>query len=170
MADDLFPSGTDKRPTAQPGTTGYLPSEDAPDVTLPDIDGGTFTLSDHTMTGSDPSDAVVMYWTMWCPVCSGHMDHLQFNVIPQYTGFDVRFIVIDYVNGTVSQSVRARQEGGFASSPFTVLADTAQTATNLFHATMGTTVVIDGNGVVQMNEDFKNGAKLVQALNGVLGL
>jgi len=170
MTDDLFPSGADKRPAARPGTTGHLPGQDAADFSLPDIDGGDFVLSEHEQGGTDPADAVVLYWTMWCPVCSAHMDHLQFQVIPDYAGHDVRFVVIDYVNATVAQSLRARDEGGFAGSPFTVLADTAQEVTSLYHATMGSTVVIDGDGVVRMNEDFKDGSKLVQTLDAVLGL
>ena len=43
---------------------------------------------------------------------------------------------------------------------FAVLADTQQSVLNLYQATMGTTVVIDKNGVVQMNEEYTDGTRL----------
>jgi hypothetical protein len=45
-----------------------------------------------------------------------------------------------------------------------VLSDTAQTVLGLYNGTMGTTVVIDHDGIVRMNEDYKNGAKLASIL------
>jgi hypothetical protein len=55
----------------------------------------------------------------------------------------------------------------FAPADFTVLADTDQSVLNLYHATMGTTAVIDGGGVVRMNEDYKDGTKLRQTLESL---
>jgi len=168
MMDDLDPSGKDRRPAVEPGSVGGLPGQTAADFTLPLTNGGFFTLGDHVAGGSDPADATVLYWTMWCPVCSGHMDQIQFNIIPLFAGFDVRYVVVDYVNSTVELSARAQQEAGFGSSPFLVAADTSGTVTALYSATMGTTVVIDSSGTVLMNEDFKTGDNLISVLNEAL--
>lgn len=168
MMDDLDPSGQDKRPPVVPGSVGGLPGQTAADFTLPLTDGGFFTLGDHVAGGSDPADAIVLYWTMWCPVCSGHMDQIQFNIIPLFAGFDVRYVVVDYVNSTVELAARARHEAGFGSSPFLVAADTSGTVTSLYNSTMGTTVVIAGSGTVRMNEDFRTGDNLISVLNEAL--
>jgi hypothetical protein len=56
---------------------------------------------------------------------------------------------------------------GYAGSGFTVLADTNQSVLGLYQATMGTTIVIDGSGLVRMNEDYKDGARLRALLTGL---
>jgi hypothetical protein len=53
---------------------------------------------------------------------------------------------------------------GFAGSGFTVLADLDQRILDGFDATMGSTVVIDGAGVVLMNEDYRDGTRLESTL------
>jgi hypothetical protein len=48
-----------------------------------------------------------------------------------------------------------------------VLADTNQSVLDLYHATMGTTVVIDSTGIVRMNEDYKDGTRLRNVLEAL---
>jgi peroxiredoxin len=160
MADDLLPSGSDKRPVVQPGTVGPFVGQFAPDFTLPDTLGSTVTLS-STLTATGVQGAV-LYFTMWCPVCDTHMSHMRTSEIPAFPG--VRFYAVDYVSGTVADARNAELTNGYDGSGFTVLADTHQTVLNLYQATMGTTVVIDRTGVVRMNEDFKDGTRLDAAL------
>jgi len=160
MTDDLFPSGSDKRPPVQPGTIGPAVGQLAPDFTLSDSLGNTVTLSTSvTTTGVQ---GTVLYFTMWCPICDTHMSHMRTNQIPAFPS--VRFYAVDYVSGSVTEARNAEISNGYDGSGFTVLADTQQSVLNLYQATMGSTVVIDRTGVVRMNEDFKDGTRLDAAL------
>ncbi len=156
--DDLAPSGADKRPAVQCGITGPSVCQYAPDFTLSDTLGNSVTLS--TLLSS--SQGVVIYFTMWCPVCDTHMSDMRSVVLPAYP--NVRFLVIDYVSGSVDAARNAEIASGYAGSGFTVLADTHQDVLNLYDGTMGTTVVIDASGVIRMNEDYKDGSRLRAAL------
>lgn len=161
--DDLAPSGSDKRSPVQPGTIGPAVSQLAPDFTLPDSLGGTVILSSSiTATGVR---GTVLYFTMWCPICDTHMSHMRSSAIPAFP--EVRFYAVDYVSGTVADARSAEVSNGYDGSGFAVLADTQQTVLNLYQATMGTTVVIDRTGVVRMNEDFKDGARLQAVLTAL---
>ena len=68
----------------------------------------------------------------------------------------MRFYAVDYVSGTVADARNSELSNGYEGSGFIVLADTVQTVLNLYHGTMGTTVVIDKTGVIRMNEDYKD--------------
>jgi peroxiredoxin len=160
MMDDLVPSGTDKQPAGIPGTTGPLVGQNAPDFTLTDTLENSVTLSSVvTTTGVQ---GVVLYFTMWCPICDTHMNNMQYSVLPTYP--NVRFFLVDYVSASVEAARNAELQNGYGGSGFTVLADTQQTVLGLYQATMGTTVVIDRTGVISMNEDYKDGARLRAAL------
>jgi peroxiredoxin len=161
VKDDLLPSGSDKRPSVQQGTTGPAVGQNAPDFTVSDTLGNTVTLAAFL-----PSHrGVVLYFTMWCPTCDSHMSLIRDNFISQYP--DVLFFAVDYVSGSVAAARNAEVSNGYAGSGFVVLADTTQVILTEYSATMGTTVVIDKNGIVQMNEDFKNGSKLQSVLEGL---
>ncbi|MBI5143187.1 MAG: TlpA family protein disulfide reductase [Nitrospirae bacterium] len=170
MTDDLNPSGTDKSPHVTAGTIGNQPGQKSEDFTLPTTDGGTFKLSDHLTGGATPADAVVLYFTMWCPACSSHMDHIQIDLMPFYknAGKAVRFVAVDYLNA-VDAARNEQQMAGYDGSGFIVAVDTGDVAEKFFRATMGTTVVIDKDGVVRMNEDFKDGEKLKAVLSAATG-
>jgi peroxiredoxin len=161
MKDDLFPSGSDKRPEIQQGTTGPAVGQLAPDFTLSDTLGNPVTLS----TVLPGRQAVVLYFTMWCPTCDSQMSNMRDAVIPRYP--NVLFYAVDYVSGSVSDARNAEISNGWLGSGFVVLADTTQKVLGLYNATMGTTVVIDGTGVVRMNEDYKDGTKLQTILSGL---
>ncbi len=163
MTNDLYPSGSDKRTPAVPGTTGPAVGQNAPDFTLPDTLGTSVTLS--TALTSTAVRGVVLYFTMWCPVCDTHMSAMQSGFIPNYP--DVSFFAVDYVSGSVAEARNAEIANGFDGSGFTVLADIDQTVLGLYKATMGITVVIDKSGVVRMNEDFKDGTRLRAALDAL---
>lgn len=159
MTDDLFPSGEDKRPDVKSGTIGPQVGQIAPDFTLDDTLYTPHTLS--TELGS--TDAVVLYFTMWCPVCDSHSSHMRQYIVPDFP--DVQFYLVDYVSGTVALSRNNQVANGYTD--FTVLvADEA--FTKLYQATMGTTVVIDADGqIVRMNEDYLTGDKLRATLEAL---
>ncbi len=142
MMDDLNPSNSDKHHVGQI----------APDFTLSDTLGTSITLS-TALTGTSVN-GVVLYFTMWCPTCDVHMSNMRSSHIPNFP--NVRFFAVDYVSSTVADARNSELSNGYAGSGFIVLADTGQTVLNLYHGTMGTTVVIDKTGVIRMNEDYKD--------------
>jgi len=164
--DDLAPSGKDKRPadeltsasTSTTETIGSAVGQKAPDFTLSDSLGNSVTLS----TIAPSAGGVVLYFTMWCPTCDTHMSYIRDYVMPSYP--KVVFYAVDYVSGSVADARSAEVSNGYVGSGFTVLADTAQTVLTAYDGTMGTTVVIDKNGIVKMNEDLKNGTTLQTVL------
>jgi len=159
MQDDLLPSGSDERTVVLPGSTGSSTNQNAPDFSISTTLGTTFTLS----TNIASHRGVVLYFMMWgCPTCDSHLSYIRTSVLPSHP--DVLFCAVDYVSGTVADSRGQEVANGYDGSGITFLADTSQTALNLYSGTMATTVVIDKNGVVQMNEDMKDGSKLLSTL------
>jgi thiol-disulfide isomerase/thioredoxin len=129
----------------------------APDFALFDTLGIPVTLSAELAS----ADAVVFYFTMWCPVCDSHMSHMRANIIPDFP--QVKFYFVDYVSGSIVVSRSAQLANGYGSS--LVLVDEIQHVLDLYNGTMGTTVVVDNSGIVLMNEDYKDGSKLEEVLN-----
>ena len=152
MMNDLDPSGADKQAAVQSGSTGPHVGQNAPDFTISDTLGSNVTLS-SALTGTGVN-GVVLYFTMWCPTCDIHMSSMRSSHILLFP--NVRFYAIDYVSGTVSDARNSEVSNGYEGSGFVVLADTVQAVLNLYHGTMGTTVVIDKTGKVLMNEDYKD--------------
>jgi len=160
VMDDLHPSGNSKLPIVARNTTGPAVGQHAPDFTVSDTFGNSVTLS-SAVTGTDIK-GVVLYFTMWCPVCDTHMSHIRDSIMPQFP--DMLYFAVDYVSGTVAQARQSEMNNGYDGSGFRVLADTSNSILNSYNATMGTTVVIDRSGIVRMNEDFKDGTRLQNIL------
>lgn len=164
MTDDLNPSGTNKYQPVTAGTVGNQPGQIAADFSIPTTDGSTFTLSDHLTGGATPADAVVLYFTMWCPTCDSEMDRIQSSLMPIYTnsGKTLRFVAVDYLNTVdVARQEIARFNG------FIGVVDVGDVAENFFKGGMGKTVVIDKNGIIRLNEDFRDGENLKTALTAI---
>jgi len=109
------------------------------------------------------TDGIVLYFTMWCPICDSHMSHMRARIIPNFP--NVKFFIIDFVSGTIDDSRTAQENNGYTD--LTVLVDNTQEVLTLYQATMGTTVVIDNAGIVLMNEDYKDGVKLTEVLTAL---
>ncbi len=159
---DLAPSSSDQRPSVLCGTPGPHICQLAPNFTLTDSLGSSVTLS--TVLSSPTTSGVVMYFTMWCPTCTADMSIMRDWIMPSYP--NVTFFAVDYVSASPSQARDAEINNGFSGSGFIVLADTNRTVYGQYHATMGTTVVVDKNGVIMMNESFKSD-KLQSTLAGL---
>ncbi|MDQ7003423.1 MAG: redoxin domain-containing protein [Ghiorsea sp.] len=167
--DDLNPSGEDLRPAITANSIGSQPSQISADFSAPATNGTTFKLSNHLTGGATPADAVVLYFTMWCPICISHTDHLLFNIIPQFQGRGTTtYVLVDYVSGSIASTTVSEAVNGYAGSIFTTIADENQSLLNQFQGAMGKTIVIDKNGVIQMNEDFRTGDHLINTLNRIL--
>jgi len=148
---DLSPSSSDKRPLVDCGTLGTRVCQQAPDFTLSDSLGNTVTLS--SLLSSPTLSGVVIYFTMWCPTCTADMSLTRDSIMPAYP--HVAYVAVDYVSASVAQARDAEVSNGFDGSGFIVLADINRTVYGLENATMATTIVIDKNGIVRMNETFK---------------
>ena len=159
MMDNLDPSSEDLRPTIDENTEGHRVGQTAPDFTIPDTLNNSVTISAELQG----ANGIVLYFTMWCPICDAHMTHMRSNIIPNYP--NVKFYFIDYVSGSVQFARTAQISNGYADAP--VLVDTDQAVMNLYNATMGTTVVIGSDGVVAMNEDYKDGSRLNEILGAL---
>ena len=160
--DDLYPSGEDKRAPVDTSIVGSSVGQIAPDFSLSDTLGNTVTMSVELFNHS----AIVLYYTMWCPICDSHMSHMRTQVIPNYP--NVSFLIVDYVSGTVELSRTAQADNGYTD--MTVLVDNIQEVLTLYQATMGTTVVIENagsQGIVRMNEDYKDSVKLTTTLDAL---
>ncbi len=148
---DLVPSGHDQRPPVQASTLGAQVGQLAPDFTVYDSLGNIVSLS--SVLSSPTTSGVVLYFTMWCPVCTSNMNAIQ-GIMPGYQP-RVSFFAVDYVSATVAQA-RAEEIAYGLGSGFVVLADTNRNILTNYNATMDITVVIDKNGVIRMNETFKS--------------
>jgi peroxiredoxin len=161
IADDLNPSSSDQRQTVEAGTTGWDVGQNAPPFSLMDINNASIDLP----TALAGKKGTVLYFTMWCPICDGHMSHAVRNVIPSFP--DVRFFAVDYLTASVAQAKEAASNAGYLNSGFIILADINQQLAHDYAGTMGTTVVIDSNGVIRMNEDYRDGSRLQSTLSGL---
>jgi len=169
MADDLNPSGNDLRPSIVANSIGNQPGQIAADFSAPATNSTTFKLSDHLAGGAFAADAVVLYFTMWCPICLSHTDHMLYTIIPQFQGRGtVVYVLVDYVSGSIASTTVSEAVNGYAGSVFTTIADEKQSILTQLNGAMGKTIVIDAQGVIQMSEDFKTGTKLTNVLNNIL--
>jgi peroxiredoxin len=156
--DNLLPSGEDKRPPVQAGTVGSAVGQQAPAFSTADITGTAVTLAD-ALGGRQ---GVVLYFTMWCPICDSHMNNMRAYVAPNFP--QVGFYLVDYVSGSVADAAAAAAANGFGGGSIAVLTDVSRQLTTNFQGTMGTTIVIDGTGIVRMNEDYRDGTRLQAVL------
>ena len=157
ISDDLNPSGDDNRPIVEAGTIGIQVGQQSPDFSLFDTLGNSRGLYAELAI---PKDGVVLYFNMWCPICDAHASHMRTEVIPDFP--DVTFFLVDYVTGSITNSRAAQEAYGFTD--IETLVDINQVVFDLYDASMATTVVIDKDGIIRMNEDYKDGVKLTETL------
>ncbi len=141
--EDLYPQDNPSSRSLA-ATTGYL----LDDFTVTLNTNEPFVLSDQLVT----FDAVVLYFTMWCPVCDSHMQHIRSHLIPTYP--NVKFVIVDYVSGSHNHSRASQLNSGY--SDFDIISDTDDFLQYTLQGTMGSIVVIDKGFEVKLNEYFKN--------------
>ncbi|HEY4732902.1 MAG TPA: hypothetical protein VIH66_06615 [Gammaproteobacteria bacterium] len=166
LMDDLSPSSSDKRPDVVAGSIGNMPGQIAVDFSIKDSLNNDFVLSGHLSGGSEPADVVVLYFTMWCPICLAHSDHMYNYIIPQFRSRGtVVYGLVDYVSGGVSATRASELANGYAGSDFTTLADVDQGLLEQFNGAMGIVVVIDSDGTILLNEYYRDGSALSATLD-----
>ena len=169
VTDDLFPSGDDKRPAVEAGTIGTQVGQQSPEFPVQVLD--TLGVSRGLYNELAGSSGVVMYFTMWCPICEFDMSHMRQYVIPNFPA--VKFFLVDYVNGSVSVARTSQESYGYTDidtlvDPYLDQAiSDVKVLEDMYQATMGTTIVIDSAGIVQMNETYKDGVKLTETLQAL---
>ena len=156
--NNLLPSGEDKRPSVLSGTTGAGVSQKAPVFTVSDTGNNSVTLT-NALVGRK---GIVLYFTMWCPICDSHMNNMRTAVAPLFP--NVGFYLVDYVSGSVADAAAAAASNGYSGGVYTTIVDAGQLMLNSYQATMGTAVVIDSGGTIRMNEDYRDGKNLLSAL------
>jgi peroxiredoxin len=162
MTDDLIPSSDDNRPGVEAGTSGTQVGQISPDFPVEVLDtlGQPRGLYDEL----SKSTGVVLYFTMWCPICDTHMSHMRAKVMPDFPA--VQFFLVDFVSGSVEASRDAQESNKYED--IETLVDSNQVLLDLYNASMGTTVVIDSAGnIVRMNEDYKDSVKLTETLQAL---
>ncbi len=126
-----------------------------------------FTLSDGSQKSLSSElnshDAIVIYFTMWCPVCDSHMSHIRNQLLPNHS--NVKFMFLDYVSGSVAYALDAQKANGYTD--FDVIADYDNRLESYFNGTMASTIVIDKNFVVRFKGLFKTSDDLSQILNSL---
>jgi len=162
MMDDLNPSGEDNRPIVDTSINGTQVGQITEDFILQDTFYQSRSL--HTELDVQGKSGVVLYFTMWCPICDSHASHMRANVMPNFP--DVQFFLVDYVTGSVANAQAAQLSNGYGD--IETLADVSQEVFNSYRASMGTTVVIgSAEKRVRMNEDYKDGVKLTETLQAL---
>ena len=161
ITDDLLPSGEDKRPIVEEGSDGTQVGQVSPDFSAYDTLGNSRGLYNEL---APPSTGVVLYFTMWCPICDTHASHMRAVVMPNFP--TVQFFLVDFVSGSITASRTAQLANGYGD--IETLADIDQNLYGSYNASMGTTVVIDSAEFkVKMNEDYKDGVKLIETLQAL---
>jgi thiol-disulfide isomerase/thioredoxin len=156
FTDDLNPSGSDQRATVIEDVEGSEEGQILGDFTLKSTDGNTYS-RDTLLAAGQP---VVLYFTMWCPVCDGHMSHYINEIAPDFP--NVHYVAVDFVSGNVDAAYYSQSDAGYLSE--TVLVDDGTLKTAL-QGSMGATIVVDVDGSILMNEDYKTGSRLRDLLS-----
>ena len=163
MVDDLLPSGEDKRPVVVEGSPGTQVKQLTPSFVLDDTLYAPRDLYNELDTPASTT-GVVLYFTMWCPICDSHASHMRAYVMPNFP--NVKFFLVDYVTGSVANARTAQVNNGYEN--IETLSDVEQVVFNLYRASMGTTVVVGSvDKIVRMNEDYKDGVKLIETLQAL---
>lgn len=153
---NLLPDDTDLR-YQNPGNILAV-GQTAPDFSLPATDGSTVTLT----SGLAGKNGLVVYFTMWCPVCTSHTDEVVQAIMPAYP--NARYVMVDYVSSSIGEAATLKTFGGYDSTGIVVALDKSQSFMNSYGATMAYVVIIDSTGKIRMNEVYKR-----QKMEQILG-
>ena len=156
QCSNLLPDDDDLR---SKNASGILTvGQTAPEFALPTSDGGTLTLA-SSLAGKN---GVVIYFTMWCPVCTSHTDEVVQAIMPSFP--NARYVFVDYVSSSIGEAAMLKSYGGYDPAGIVVALDKTQSFMNSYGATMAYVVIIDSTGKIRMNEVYKR-----QKMEQILG-
>jgi len=168
---DLLPSNSDLRTQAEKGSIGHLPGQVSANFTTLDSEGNSTTLSSLLTDQPNSTDAIVLYFTMWCPICLGHSNHMFNSIMPEFENRgNVRYVLVDYISGSATLTRNTEISNGYSDTQFITLSDIDQSLLKQFHASNGITVVITNTREILLNEDYRTGENLHQVLDQHLPL
>lgn len=144
---NLIPDGSDLR-SHNPNSIVNV-GDSAPNFSLVSTAHTTLNLT----TALSGKNAVVLYFTMWCSVCTSHTDEILQTLVNAYP--NTRFVFVDYVSASLNDTISMQHYSGYDGKPIDVAFDQAQRVMNTYGATMASTIVIDSAGKVRMNETYK---------------
>ena len=110
-------------------------------------DGDTLNLDDELAS----YDAVVLYFTMWCSTCSAHMDEIDAK---QDDYPNVKFLMVDFVSGSVSQSKNSQRDNAY--NHMTTLVDNNDLLQDRYKGKMASTIIINSQHEILFNEVYKS--------------
>ena len=130
-------------PSADATATGISQGMQAPDFTLTDLDGTTFTLSSRR----GKSAVCLIFWGTWCPYCVREIPRLKQL---QATYADAPFEIIGINVGANDPIERVRGFARQAQLPYPTLYDRNQAVSRLF-AVQGipVSILIDRQGIIR---------------------
>lgn len=96
-------------------------------------------------------DAVVLYFTMWCSTCSAHMDEIDAK---QDDYPNVRFLMVDFVSGSISQSKNSQRDNAY--NHMTTLVDNNDLLQERYNGKMASTIIINSQNEILFNEVYKS--------------
>ncbi len=96
-------------------------------------------------------DAVVLYFTMWCTTCSGHMDEINYKM-DSYP--NIRFLMVDFISATISQSKNYQRDNGY--NQMTTLVDNNDILQNMLDGKMASSIIINKQKEIIFNEVYKS--------------
>jgi len=128
-------------PAAVP--VGIMTGQKAPDFTLNDLSGNSFSLS--KLKGKKP--VLLIFWATWCPACIQSIPNFS-NIHAQYGPRGLAVISINIAANDPLPRVQRFQEAN--RLPYRILYD-EKTDVSRAYAVFGipTTLVIDRNGIIQ---------------------
>lgn len=157
-SNDLTPSSEDLRNTSNSGVGSNI-GQQAPLQS----ETNSFGTSIDLPTRLKSHDAMLLYFTMWCPVCDAHSQHIRSQILTKFANVDVH--LVDFVSSNQTSSWGAQMSGGY--SDFSTLIDPNNSLEQRFGGAMGKTIIVHSNGNIIFNEGYKDGTRVLEALNSL---
>jgi len=130
-------------PSPGAAQTGIMTGQRAPDFTLNDLSGNSFTLSE--LKGKKP--VLIIFWATWCPACLQSIPSFS-NIHAQYSSRGLEVISINIASNDPLPRVQRFQEAN--KLPYRILYDETTNVSRMF-AVFGipTTLIIDRDGIIR---------------------
>jgi len=131
------------QPAASAVKAGIMSGQHAPDFSLNDLNGKTFTLSD--VHGKKP--VLLIFWATWCPSCIQAIPYFA-DLHAQYASRGLEIIAINIASNDPLPRVQSFQEAN--KMPYRILYD-EKTDVSRLYAVFGipTSILIDRDGIIQ---------------------
>ena len=125
------------------GAIGIMTGQRAPDFTLNDLSGKTFTLSELR----DKKPALLIFWATWCPACRQAIPYFS-DMYAQYSPRGLEVISINIATNDPLPRVQGFQEVN--KLPYRILYDEKNEVSRVYGVFgIPTSLLIDRDGIIQ---------------------